>query len=99
MRRSFRYALLTISVILCFATTVFGQRTTRDIEGKITDANGAVVPGVTVTVTGVTVGFSRAVQSDSQKVFRVQQVPTGTYKIATSPISGFAATVIEDFAV
>src|SRR5215510_365618 len=99
MRRSFRYALLTISVILCFATAVFGQRTTGDIEGKITDANGAVVPGVTVTVTGVTVGFSRAVQSDSQGLFRVQQVPAGTYKLATSPISGFAATVIDGVVV
>ena len=99
MRRSLRYALMTISFTLCFATAVFGQRTTGDIEGKITDANGAIVPGVTVTVTGVTVGFSRAVQSDSQGLFRVQQVPAGTYKLATSPISGFAATVIDGVVV
>src|SRR5262244_2348099 len=99
MRKRFRYPLMTISFILCFATAVFGQRTTGDIEGKITDANGAVVPGVSVTVTGVTVGFSRAVQSDSQGVFRVQQIPAGTYRITTAPISGFAATVVDGVTV
>jgi len=54
-----------MSVILCFATAVFGQRTTGDIEGKVTDTTGAVVPGVSITVTGISVGFSRTVQSDS----------------------------------
>ena len=93
MRKRFRYALMTMSVILCLATAVFGQRTTGDIEGKVTDTNGAVVPGISITVTGITVGFSRIIQSDSQGEFRVQQIPAGTYKIATSPISGFAATI------
>ena len=57
---------MTMFVVLCFSAAVFGQRTTGDIEGTVTDANGAVVPGVSVTVTGVTVGFNRTVQSDSQ---------------------------------
>src|SRR5262245_15197556 len=95
MRRRFRYALMTMSVILCFATAVFGQRTTGNLEGKVTDTNGAVVAGVSITVTGVTVGYSRTVQSDSQGEFRVQQIPAGTYRIATSPISGFGATIVD----
>ncbi len=99
MRRSFRYTLMTMSVVLCFAMTAFGQRTTGDIEGKVTDANGAVVPGVSVTVTGVTVGFKRTVQSDSQGDFRVQQIPIGTYKVSTAATSGFAATTIDDITV
>ncbi len=99
MRRGFRYALMTVSVILCFATAVFGQRTTGDIEGKVTDANGAVVPGVNVTVTGVTVGFSRAVQSDSQGEFRVLQIPIGTYNVTTAATGGFAATTINGVTV
>jgi carboxypeptidase family protein/TonB-dependent receptor-like protein len=99
MRKRFGYALMTMSVILCLATAVFGQRTTGDIEGKVTDTNGAAVPGVSITVTGITVGFSRIVQSDSQGEFRVQQIPAGTYRIATSPISGFAATNVDGVTV
>jgi hypothetical protein len=99
MRRRFRYALMTMSVILCLATAVFGQRTTGDIEGKVTDTNGAIVPGISITVTGVTVGFSRTVQSDSQGEFRVQQIPIGVYSINTAAASGFAAATISDVTV
>lgn len=99
MRIRFRYALMTMSVILCFATTVFGQRTTGDIEGKVTDTNGAIVPGVSITVTGITVGFSRAVQSDSQGEFRVQQVPVGAYNVTTAATGGFAAATVSDVTV
>jgi Carboxypeptidase regulatory-like domain/TonB-dependent Receptor Plug Domain len=99
MRKRFRYALMTMSVILCFATAVFGQRTTGDIEGKVTDTTGAVVPGVSITVTGISVGFSRTVQSDSQGEFRFQQVPTGLYSVTTAATSGFAAATVSDVTV
>jgi hypothetical protein len=88
-----------MSVILCLATAVFGQRTTGDIEGKVTDTNGAIVPGVSITVTGITVGFSRTVQSDGQGEFRVQQVPIGSYNVTTSATSGFAAATVNDVTV
>ncbi|MGH9847167.1 MAG: carboxypeptidase regulatory-like domain-containing protein, partial [Blastocatellia bacterium] len=94
-----RSAFLTICAVLCFASASFGQRTTGSIEGTITDANGSIVPGVSVTVTGQTVGFGRTVQSDSQGGFRVLQIPAGSYKIATAAISGFAATTVEDVTV
>lgn len=97
--RSFRYIIMTMFVVTCFAAAAFGQRTTGDIEGKVTDTNGAVVPGVSITVTGVSVGFSRNVQSDSQGAFRVQQIPIGTYKITTAAISGFAATTVDGITV
>src|SRR5262245_59912112 len=99
MRRRFRYPLMTTSVILCLATAVFGQRTTGDIEGKVTDTNGAVIPGISITVTGVTVGYSRTVQSDSQGEFRVQQIPAGLYNVATAATGGFAAATISDVTV
>jgi hypothetical protein len=101
MRISFsiRSVLTTLFVVFSLATAAFGQRTTGNIEGTVTDANGSVVPGVSVTVTGITVGFNRVVQSDSQGVFRVQQIPAGRYKIATAPIAGFAAANVEDVTV
>ncbi len=96
--------LMRIHALICFATVllsapVFGQRTTGTIEGTVTDPSGAVVPGVGVSVTGITVGFERTVQSNEQGIFRVQQIPAGTYKVATTPFGGFTATTVENVAV
>ncbi len=99
MRRIPIHTIMTISLVVCFATAVFGQRTTGDLEGKVTDPNGAVVPNFSVTLTGVTVGFKRTVQSDDQGDFRIQQIPIGTYKITTAALSGFAAATVENISV
>src|SRR5439155_21363628 len=93
------HAVLTVALVLCFATATFGQRTTGDLEGKVTDPNGAVVPNVSITLTGVTAGFKRTVQSNDQGEFRIQQVPIGTYKITTAALSGFAAATVENISV
>ena len=97
--RSPRYIVLTMALLLCFATAVFGQRTTGDLEGKITDPNGAVVPNVSVTLTGVTVGFQRTVQSDDEGEFRIKQIPIGIYRITTVAINGFADSKTDNVAI
>ncbi len=99
MRRSVGYAMMTMFAALYFSAGVFAQRTTGNIEGTVSDANGAVVPGVNITATGVSVGFSRTTQSDSQGVFRFQQIPAGTYKITTVATAGFTAATVEDVTV
>lgn len=99
MRRSFTHILFTLLFILIGSVVAFGQRTTGDIEGTITDANGGVIPNITVTVTGTTIGFTRNVQSDEQGVFRIPQIPAGIYKLTTAATGGFAATTIENVTV
>ena len=99
MRKLLGYTILTVSFVLCFATVIFAQRTSGDIEGKVTDPNGAVVPNVSITLTGVSVGFNRTVQSDDNGNFRIPQVPIGSYKLTTAPISGFAAATVDNITV
>ncbi|MFN6963493.1 MAG: carboxypeptidase regulatory-like domain-containing protein [Pyrinomonadaceae bacterium] len=100
MKTNFRFVITMLSLVLCFSAVAFGQRTTGDIEGTITDPQGAVVPNVTVTIVSaqsagagseanVTTGFRRTVTTDSNGFFRVQQVPPGSYLVTTAPISGF----------
>jgi Carboxypeptidase regulatory-like domain/TonB-dependent Receptor Plug Domain len=95
----FRYSMMTMFVVLCLSVAVFAQRTTGNIEGTVTDGNGGVVPNVSILVTGVSVGFSRNVQSDSQGEFRLQQIPGGTYKITTTALGGFAAANVDNVTV
>jgi hypothetical protein len=40
-----------LALLLCFGVSAFGQETTGNIEGTVRDPNGAIVPGVQVTVT------------------------------------------------
>jgi len=95
MNKTIRFASLALSLILCFSATAFGQQTSGTIEGVVKDPGGAVVPGVTVSIQGVNVGFSREVQTDNQGFYRVQQVPPGTYKVSTAVTGGFAAATLD----
>ena len=45
-----RFALLCAIVLL--TTHVYAQRTTGDLVGVVRDSSGAVLPGLTVSVTG-----------------------------------------------
>ncbi|MGB9180081.1 MAG: TonB-dependent receptor, partial [Pyrinomonadaceae bacterium] len=90
MRKSFRLITLVLTLVLCFGVSALGQETTGEMQGTIKDQTGAVVPNVTVTITGVNVGFNRVVQSDENGLFRARQIPPGTYKVTTAATSGFA---------
>jgi carboxypeptidase family protein/TonB-dependent receptor-like protein len=93
------YALMTMFALLFLSVAVSAQRTTGNIEGTVSDTNGGAVPGVSITLKGVSVGLGRTVQSDSQGVFRFQQIPAGIYKITTAATAGFAAMTIEEVTV
>jgi hypothetical protein len=91
MRKSFTFLASIFVVVLCMSFSAFAQRTTGDIQGKVTDANGAIVPGASVTVTGKDVGFNRTVTADDQGVYRVNQIPPGNYTVSVAAVSGFVA--------
>ncbi|HUF03492.1 MAG TPA: TonB-dependent receptor [Aridibacter sp.] len=91
MLSKFRFisvALLTLAL----SAFAFGQGTTGEIEGTVTDQTGAVVPGATVRVqsTGTTAGFSRTVTVDSNGYFIVPNLQPGAYTV-TVESSGFDA--------
>lgn len=93
--------LLVLAAVLAVSLTglSFGQETTGSIEGTVTDAQGARIPGVTVTVTGLTHGFNRTLTTDGQGFYRVQQVPPGRYRVQFGGVSGFAEAARDDVQV
>ncbi|MEP6945514.1 MAG: TonB-dependent receptor [Acidobacteriota bacterium] len=99
MRKSIFFLASVFVVALTLSTGVFAQRTTGNLEGTVTDPKGAVVPGITVTVSGVTVGFNRTVNTDNQGRYNIQQIPSGTYKVTTSATGGFGASEVTDVRV
>jgi outer membrane receptor protein involved in Fe transport len=61
------------------------------IEGTVTDASGAVLPGATVTVRNEGTGVVRETTTDGSGLFRAPLLPVGRYEVAAA-LSGFATT-------
>ncbi len=76
-----------------FAPAAWGQNvSTALLSGTVRDAQGAVIPQATVSVTNALNGFSRETTSDAQGKYQVLQLPPGSYTVtATAP--GFATLV------
>ncbi len=83
MNKNFKFISMVLTIVFCFSAIAFGQRTSGNIEGTITDPNGAVVPNATVTAksTGSTSGFNQTVTTDGNGYFQFPQVPVGTYTL------------------
>jgi outer membrane receptor protein involved in Fe transport len=79
---------LVIAVLTSAAASAAAQSATGSIEGVISDQSGAVLPGVTVTVTQSQTGLSRSAVTDDQGIFRVPLLPVGAYEV-NAELSGF----------
>lgn len=66
---------------------------TAQIQGTVTDASGAAIPGVNVTATNTLTGAARTVQAGVDGRFLLPALPLGTYKL-TYAKTGFSTTEI-----
>ena len=92
-RRSLRRLLGVI--VLCLTGTVAFAQTGQnfgELVGKAADDQGAILPGVTVTLTGPAVMGAQTAMTNERGGFRFPAVPSGTYKV-TFQLQGFATLV------
>ncbi len=82
---------ITLICLLFCAASIFAQSqsTTGNIEGRITDPNGAVVPNVGVTATNQDTGFSKTATSNSEGIFVLPFLSPGKYKVTAKATQGF----------
>jgi hypothetical protein len=75
--------LISIFVVsLIFAAIASGQEITGSVAGTVTDPNGAVVKGATVTITNSDTKLAvRTVNTGDDGQFSVPLLPSGTYDI------------------
>jgi hypothetical protein len=97
MRRCF-FRVLMAACALAIAAPVFAQgggaSSTGTIQGRVTDAQGAVLPGVTVTaMSPALLGQQTAVTSENGN-YRFPAVPPGTYTL-TYELPGFNSVRLE----
>jgi hypothetical protein len=85
--------LLTLIAILVIAGAAAAQTTsatTGAINGRVTDSTGAVMPGVTVTVSSPSMMGTRTAVTDPDGQFRVTAVPPGDYTLLFE-LTGFTS--------
>src|SRR5215208_6337360 len=80
-RIKFKVVVLA-ALLFAMSATAFAQLETGQITGRVTDPNGAVVPGAAVTVKSVETGAERAATSDAEGAYTVTNLQPGLYDVA-----------------
>ena len=81
---------LSLAVLLCATAPALAQQGTAQVGGKITDAQGGALPGVTIVVTNEDTGAVRELVSSAEGSYFVSQVIPGPYRISAK-LEGFKA--------
>ena len=78
------------AILLClFASTpAFAQTSNATLGGTVSDATGALIPGVSVTATNVATGIVATVVSNEGGAYQFASLQTGTYTISAE-LPGF----------
>lgn len=77
-----------VMMILLAATGAAAQQGTTELRGRVVDAQGAVLPGVTVTVRNQETGMFRETVSGGDGSFIASGLVPGTYQVAAE-LPGF----------
>lgn len=85
--RRFLLALL-LSAAAVWPAAAQSTAINGSIEGVISDESGAVLPGVTVTVTNLDTGDTRVVVTNESGLYRAPLLPLGRYKVEAE-LQGF----------
>jgi hypothetical protein len=86
------------AIIFGAGLVAYGQATSGNIAGTVTDRSGAAIPNTTITATNVATGVSVTVNSNSVGQFLLQNLLPGNYNV-TGSSTGFANFTLKNFAV
>ena len=93
-----RSGLVALIVLLAIGSTAFAQETTGSVVGTIEDTSKAVLPGVTVTVSGPSLLGAKTAVTNERGEYTIRLVPPGRY-VVTAELASFATVVRPDIEV
>jgi hypothetical protein len=103
--RSFRFAKLHLAMLLAllagtiFAPTALRAQDSSSMTGVVTDATGAAIPGVTVTLSNKLTGNSYTQTTDKLGTYRFAGVPPGEGYTATFTRTGFSKADVNNISL
>ena len=75
-----RFVSLLVLAI-CAALTVLAQAPVGSLTGTVHDTTGAIMPGVSVSVTNKDTGLERKMVTSAEGIFSAASLPAGNYSI------------------
>jgi hypothetical protein len=91
-------AVLAALALVMGAASAWAQSQTGEIFGKVTDSSGAVLPGVTVTLTGPSLLQPQTATTSETGSFQFPRLNVGTYNVKFE-LSGFKSVIKENIEV
>ncbi len=76
-------------LLLASGSAAMAQEARGTLQGKVSDASGAVVPGATVEVTNIATGVTTPTTSNEEGNYRMPFLNPGTYRV-TVTLDGFS---------
>src|SRR5688572_25599202 len=83
-----RLVSMTLAAFLAVASMAWAQQGTSEMRGRVADAQGAALPGVTVVLTNQANGTTRETISGNDGSFIASGMVPGTYAV-TAELAGF----------
>jgi hypothetical protein len=88
-------AIAVLVVVCALAPGSVSAQTTAEISGRVTDATGAVLPGVDITLTRVDTGTTRSAVTNDTGAYSFPSLNPGPYRLQAS-LQGFRTFVQAD---
>src|SRR6266542_2442951 len=89
------FVCAVLLTVYCFLPTAVAQSTTATLTGTVEDQNGAVIPGVTITIQNTATSFERQTVTSDAGGFIVPLLPPGNYTV-TVKRDGFTPVEIRN---
>src|SRR6266508_4536594 len=89
------FVCAVLLTVYCFLPTAVAQSTTATLTGTVEDQNGAVIPGVSITIQNTATSFERQTATSDAGGFIVPLLPPGNYTV-TVKRDGFTPVEIRN---
>src|SRR5438309_11627856 len=83
-------------VFFMFSVLAFGQAQTGTLRGTVTDPNGQVVAGATVSAKNQSTGFTTPSTTNGDGQYVLPNLPPGKYTVTVEATAGFSKKAVTD---
>ena len=88
-KRGLVWAALLLPALVIASTVSMAQTIVSSIRGRVTDPQGAVISGATVTVREISTNLTGTARTDNTGHYLIATLPAGTYEVKVDA-TGFA---------
>jgi len=91
-----RRLTIAAAILLCFylSSPTFAQTTNATVGGTVSDASGALIPGVEITATNTQTGIVNKTLTNESGAYQFASLQSGSYRF-TAELAGFQTRISE----